>query len=104
MDLEPLTIELIHLDGSAVLAVCGEIDMATAPQLRHAVQEAQAHGVPIVLDMAQVTFMDSSGLHVLLDEHLASGETPAHVQVRNPSKFVQQILHVAGAIHLLLVD
>lgn len=99
---KPLTIEMIHLDGSAVLAIVGEIDMATAPLLHEAVQEARALGVPIVLDMSNVTFMDSAGLHVLLDEDRALGDEALRVRVRNPSGAVQQILDIAGVTNLLV--
>ena len=43
----------------------GEIDLATAPELIAALAEAQASGEQVVVDMADVTFIDSCGLHAL---------------------------------------
>ena len=54
-------------DGVAVLALEGEFDLAAAPALREhleAARQAAARGV--VLDFAEVTFVDSSGLRELL--------------------------------------
>ncbi len=52
----------------AVLGVHGDIDLATAPMLREMllpVLERQTG--PVVMDLSQVPFMDSTGVHVLLD-------------------------------------
>jgi anti-sigma B factor antagonist len=50
-----------------VLAVSGEIDMDSAPQLREKVLEQISDGTPrLIIDMSGVTFMDSSGLSVLV--------------------------------------
>src|ERR1700678_4202542 len=50
----------------AVIAVSGEIDMATADQFAVAVGE-QLGERPVLLDLRQVSFMDSSGLRALTD-------------------------------------
>ncbi len=54
----------------ACLRPSGELDLATAPQFRDAYARAQ-EGEPEVLliDLADVTFIDSTGLHALLDAH-----------------------------------
>ena len=51
-----------------VVAVAGEVDMDTAPQLAAAILDCidQAGGGPCVLDLTAVTFLDSIGLTVLL--------------------------------------
>jgi anti-sigma B factor antagonist len=55
------------VDGIAVLALSGELDLAAAPVLRERLDAARAGGGRgIVLDMAEVTFLDSSALRELL--------------------------------------
>lgn len=50
-----------------VLAVHGEIDTYSAPQLRHSLSEQIVEGRrQIVIDMTQVSFLDSAGLGVLI--------------------------------------
>jgi anti-anti-sigma factor len=54
-------------EGSpSVLHLSGEIDISTADQLRHALEEALALGSEVVVDMSEVTFIDAGGLGVLL--------------------------------------
>lgn len=56
-------------DGVVVCTVVGELDVASAPRLRQALVQAvsDADGPPrIVVDLAGVDFLDSTGLGVLL--------------------------------------
>ena len=48
----------------AVVVVAGEVDLATADAVHFALREVAAG--PLVLDLCETTFMDSSGLRVLL--------------------------------------
>ncbi|MEU7851129.1 STAS domain-containing protein [Micromonospora parva] len=53
--------------GCTVLEVRGELDMATSPQLREALQRlVDAGDRQVVVDLAAVGFMDSSGLGALV--------------------------------------
>ena len=53
------------LDGAFVLTAVGEIDLATAPRLGDAITAAAAVRC-VVVDLTEVTFIDSSGLNVLV--------------------------------------
>jgi len=67
--METLRIEtsLRHHDQVPVLDVVGEIDIYTTPQFKEAVSAAIDENNPaIVINMAQVTYMDSSGFGTLL--------------------------------------
>jgi anti-sigma B factor antagonist len=57
-----------HDQHSAVLSVHGEIDLGTAPVLREALSWVLEHRTgPVIVDLSEVSFMDSTGVHVLLD-------------------------------------
>jgi anti-sigma B factor antagonist len=69
---DAVTVDLLaaheHDQDVAVLNVHGEIDIETAPALREAllpVLERQTG--PVVVDLSEVSFMDSTGVHVLVD-------------------------------------
>jgi len=67
--METMRIEtsLRHLDGIPVLDVIGEIDIYTTPQFKEAVSAAIDENRPaIIINMTQVTYMDSSGFGTLL--------------------------------------
>ncbi|CCH33726.1 STAS domain-containing protein [Actinosynnema sp. NPDC047251] len=55
------------VDGVAVVAVGGEIDMLTAPELRADVLGRLDDGDTLVLDMSAVSFLGSAGLAVLVE-------------------------------------
>jgi len=73
-----LGISVEQPDGATRLAIAGELDLATAPALHDAVAGLLAAGEPLnlVIDLADVSFLDSSGLGALLQvraEVLAAG-------------------------------
>jgi anti-anti-sigma factor len=57
----------------ATLAIVGELDMRTADPLMECLAEQRANGVTnVTVDLAKLTFMDSSGLKALIDLHYRS--------------------------------
>jgi anti-sigma B factor antagonist len=48
-----------------VMALSGEIDMATADEVAMALMPLIEAGGPVAIDVSDVTFMDSTGIHVL---------------------------------------
>ncbi|MGZ4137405.1 MAG: STAS domain-containing protein [Actinomycetota bacterium] len=50
----------------AIVTVSGDLDLSTAPELDRSLTGVQANGRPVVLDLRRVSFMDSSGLRVIL--------------------------------------
>ena len=86
--------ELVHLDGVAVLAVRGEIDISTAPMLDEAFRQLASDTDRLVLDFAGVTFMDASGLGVLV--RARHRERTRSITVRNGSDRVLRLFHITG--------
>jgi anti-sigma B factor antagonist len=57
-----------HDQDAAVLCLHGELDLGTAPQLREVMQPVlERQTGPVVLDLSEVSFMDSTGVHLLLE-------------------------------------
>jgi len=62
-----LTLETRDIDGRTIVSVGGEIDVYTAPKLRDKITELVGGGTyHLVIDMASVEFLDSTGLGVLV--------------------------------------
>jgi anti-sigma B factor antagonist len=62
-------------DGVVVLALTGELDLAAESELRERLAAARASATRgLVLDMAEVTFLDSSALRELLRADVALNE------------------------------
>jgi anti-sigma B factor antagonist len=85
-------------DGAMVVAFRGELDLSVAKRARDAVNGAIATApTRLVYDLGALTFMDSSGLAILLE----SAERVA-VEVRCASAIVARLLEttgVAGVVH-----
>jgi anti-sigma B factor antagonist len=65
-----LAVERSRVDGYELLAVEGELDIATAPRMIAALNEAFAElSTPLVVDLSSVDFMDSTGLALLMNAY-----------------------------------
>jgi anti-sigma B factor antagonist len=66
----PLAVERSRVDGCQLLAVEGELDIATAPRMLTALNDAVSQlKLPLVVDLSRVDFMDSTGLALLINAH-----------------------------------
>lgn len=86
-------------DHSRVVVRCaGELDFSVAGELRAELEAAYAPGIALlVIDMSELTFIDSSGLQCLLEAHVWCESHGARLEVAR-SRAVQRVLDIAGAI------
>jgi anti-sigma B factor antagonist len=56
-------------DTAVVVSLSGDLDLATAPELRTALLEALTERTKLVVDMTELRFLDSTGLGVLVRVH-----------------------------------
>jgi anti-sigma B factor antagonist len=91
--------------NAAVLSVHGELDLATAPALREALLPVLEHeNRPVIVDLSEVPFMDSTGLQILVDTHqqLASQKRRFAIVYRQPGQ-VDRLLALVGLLDVLTV-
>jgi anti-anti-sigma factor len=101
----PLTIDRREEDGCVTLSVHGEIDLTSASLLQRELDDAESSAPGrIVLDLAALDFIDSSGLRVLLEAHRRA-ESSDHVLVlaRVP-RDVRRLLSLTGSEAILLIE
>jgi anti-sigma B factor antagonist len=88
-----LNIDIVERDG-AVLE--GEVDLCAAPEFEASLARVGAgHAKPIVVDLDQVSFMDSAGVHVLLQFALSHG-IGNRLALTGGSSQVRRLLEVTG--------
>jgi anti-sigma B factor antagonist len=80
----------------STFVVAGELDAHSAPTLRE--QLDARDDAETVVDMSGVTFMDSSGLRVLIDAHQTAAGRGSQLIVQEPSQSVRRILEIAGVL------
>jgi anti-anti-sigma factor len=84
---------VVPLDGGVHgFRLVGELDLATTRQLQEALEQLPAEG-EVVLDLSELTFIDSTGLHAIV-EHARADDGP--IVLANPSETVRRVLHIAG--------
>jgi anti-sigma B factor antagonist len=79
----------------------GELDIATAPELVAMLTRLRRHEHPVVLDLAEVTFIDSTGLTALMDAFLDAERDGWAFSVRRASPAVRRVVALAGVGKLL---
>jgi len=81
-----------------VVELHGEIDDSTAVDIERIVTDAQQQRCrSVVLDLSDVTFIDSQGLRQLIAAQLALGAGGTSLYLRNPNKMVRRVLEISGA-------
>ena len=84
----------------------GEIDHHTAVSVRNGVDATIFEKRPrrLIMDMSGVTFMDSSGLGLIMGRYTVMKELGGDVVVYNPSREIQSILTLAGLERVVRVE
>jgi anti-sigma B factor antagonist len=91
-------IESSDRDGTRRIAVAGELDVATAPSLNEALAQAEAGDARvIVVDLADVSFIDSTGLHAILAAHARSQRNGNRLCLARCSEPVERLFELTGA-------
>ena len=84
-------------NGKAVVRVVGEIDLETAPALESRLVELAGSGTRVVtVDMAEIDFIDSTGLHALVVGYRALRALGGDLLVQSPSRNAVRILELSG--------
>ena len=95
-ELSNIDIDIVERDGVVVVTLEGEVDLCAAPELEATLNRVAATDASsIVVDLDRVSFMDSAGVHVLLQFSLAHG-TGTRLALTRGSRQVQRLFEVTG--------
>ena len=101
----PFAVE-VHPERDVIRVVpAGELDLATAGLLEHQLHELRSAGFEhVVLDMRALTFIDSSGIRVVVAEHRFAETSEHEFSLISGPPAIQRALEVCGLLGLLHVD
>ena len=88
----PFVIGVGRFQGATVVAVAGELDLHTVPELEQALAEAERSG-RVIIDLTEVTFLDSTALGVLLR---ASSRHHERLDVVLDGSEVRRVFEITG--------
>lgn len=99
---ELVTVTVSTSDTVVRVTAAGEVDSTSAPVLREQIEAVLDSGAPeFVVDLVQVTFLDSAGLCVLAAAHRRAGERGIRMRVLASSRAVIRPLQITGLWSLL---
>jgi anti-sigma B factor antagonist len=82
-------------DGSWVHVV-GELDIATTPELERTLREAQLEARLVVLDLRELAFIDSSGVHAIVNAGIRARQAARRLLVLRGPPNVDRVFTLAG--------
>ena len=94
MDIDRRRLEIARTDTGWTLS--GEIDASSAPLLTEAFAELPTSDGPVAIDVHEVSFIDSSGLRVLIALAGRAREVERSVVLERPSSSVVRLIEITG--------
>ncbi|MHA3702596.1 STAS domain-containing protein [Jatrophihabitans sp. YIM 134969] len=94
------------VDGAVVIAVAGDLDIATADHLFRDAHEAlrSREGSTLVLDLSGVSFLDSSGIGTLVELRNVATDTGGQLVLRRPSARTRRLLEITALDTVFTID
>lgn len=91
---------------AAIIAVRGELDLATSPELEAQLRKVWDSGnEQLVIDLRELEFMDSTGLSIIVMAHQRLSDEGRQLSIVRGSQQVQRLLDLTGVSERLqLVD
>lgn len=88
--------------GVGIIRVNGRLNMVAAPRLRNVVTEMVAGGVNrIVVDLAEASFVDSSGLGALISGLKTARQAGGDLRIARPTEQIESVLALTNLNRVL---
>ncbi|MDI6100937.1 STAS domain-containing protein [Actinoplanes sp. NEAU-A12] len=87
--------------GGITVSLAGECDLSTREHLTAVLLDAVHRARAVFVDLAELTFIDSSGVHSLVIAHHAAKHTGGRIYVMNAGGAVAAVLEMTGLDTLL---
>jgi anti-sigma B factor antagonist len=91
----PFGVTIKQREGAVHVALSGELDISTAPQLEDDLRRVEAERPEcIVLDLRNLAFMDSTGLRLLIMADARAREEGRRLAIGRGNEMIQRVLHL----------
>jgi anti-sigma B factor antagonist len=93
-----------RIEGNCtIISWVGDVDIATAPAAHDHVLPLIEDGRNLIIDLSQVTHIDSSGIAVLVECHVGAKKSRAQFALANCSQAALEVLKLANLEHALRI-
>lgn len=100
-----MKIDITSESGSAVATLSGEIDHHNAKEIRQQLDKFIISAQPkeLAIDFKNISFMDSSGIGLIMGRHKLIKECGGNLVVRNPQSYIRRVLKLSGIEKLVKI-
>lgn len=93
-----MSVKISAEENKITAFLSGEIDHHAAPSLRREIDLAVRENNPsvLILDFSQVSFMDSSGIGLVMGRYKVMSELNGKVFVQNPPPHIKKVMKLSG--------
>ena len=100
-----LSVAMVREGPRTVVSVAGDLDIASVASVRHLLDRAVATGAdPLVLDLCDVTFMDSTGVVMIVQAQKRAASSGARFLLRGVTAQPRRVLQIVGVADTLTVE
>jgi anti-anti-sigma factor len=89
-------VEVRREGSAAVIAISGELDLASGPRLEEQLTALDSGVRLVVVDLRNLEFMDSTGLSIIVRAHQRLAEQECELSLVRGSPQVQRLLDLTG--------
>jgi anti-sigma B factor antagonist len=87
--------------NGVVVKAAGELDLSTAPELEAVLTDAHATRADLTLDLTELEFIDSTGVHVVVNAYHAAKEAGTGFAITGASGEVLRAFELVGLVDRL---
>jgi len=99
-----LELTVSQRDGSTIVHAAGELDVNTAPELREQLARLiSEHTRLIVVDLGEVSFVDSTALSVLVSALKRLRQADSDLELASPNPSVRRVFEITGLTRLFTI-
>ena len=108
-----MKIDIVSANGRATACLCGEIDHHNAKEIREELDKFILSSLPsalhqlaaagIEIDFKDISFMDSSGIGLIMGRHKLISECGGKLIVKNPQFYIKRVLKLSGIERLVKI-
>jgi anti-sigma B factor antagonist len=100
-----IAVEVQHDGGAALVTIGGELEFGTAASLRTTLSDlAQEGSDPVVVDLAALRFIDSTGLSLLVQAKKRFEAQGRRFELRRPTHRVIRVIETSGLAELFALE
>lgn len=92
----------VRLNENGFISLSGDVDIYSVGEFREVVEKRISNGTPeIILDFSELSYMDSTGIGVLIELRKQTIETGQKLIILNPRQNIKKIMALTGIDNIL---